>query len=414
MEIRTKILELIDDPDGLERLYHERKQEFVAMYEEVLAERPGSLLLQAWRARLEYAPESAPRLTTMDLLFMLLLCSAAGTLLKIPEWMPSIDELEFYPRFSAMIPFSAMLAYTLHMKAWPRKAAVLTLGVTALAGGYALLVPSSWDDVYGLACAGMPLFLWCVYGVARMGGKWREAEVRIEYIRFFGELIIHAGLLFIGGGILLALTAGLFSLLNLPTSWVFEYVALYGLASIPLVAAWATDTYSAAQRIVPLMARIFAPLLLVLIVAYMGAMAWNMGELFENRDTLLVYNVLLLSVLATAVFTLTGRREHGEGGTVQYIIFWMLSATLVLDILGVCAIGWRIFEYGGLTANRLAVLGSNLVVFGNLAVMCLGYLRHWRGNASLEDVEQGLAGYLPVYFAWTGFMVFVLPWLFRY
>ncbi|WP_147820880.1 hypothetical protein [Salidesulfovibrio onnuriiensis] len=413
MDIRTKIVELIEDPDGMERLYREGKQSFVAAYGDVLAERPDSLLLRAWKARLEYASAAAKKLTGIDLLLMVLLCLAAGCLYKVPDWS-LVDSFEYIPRYVALIPFAAMAAFTLHMRGWPRAGAGIALGVAAVLAGYMHLVPSDWEDAYTLSCVHVPFFLWCVYGLVRMGRDWRSAGARIEYIRFFGELVIHAGLLFIGGGILLLLTAGLFDLLGLPTYWVFDYVAIYGLASIPLVAAWATDTYSAARRIVPLMARIFAPLLLVLIVAYMVALAWNLGELFRDRDTLLMYNVLLLSVLATAVFTLTGRREHGESAVANSIIFWMLAATLVLDVIGVCAIGWRIYEYGGITANRLAVLGSNLAVFGNLAVLCLGYLRHWRGRASLDDVERGLAAYLPVYSAWTAFVIFILPWIFRY
>lgn len=91
----------------------------------------------------------------------------------------------------------------------------------------------------------------------------------------------------------------------------------------------------------------------------------------------------------------------------------MIGATLLLDTIAVCAIGWRILEFG-LTANRLTVLGSNLAIFGNLTVMGYGYIKYWRGIGSLDDIESAIATYLPVYTAWTFFSVLIQPWLFRY
>lgn len=412
MDIQRKILELVEDPHGLEKLYRHHPEGFAESYKSVLADHPTSLLLRAWQERLEYKPAQEDQPAMKDVLIMVVFGLVAGSILKIPEWTV-ITKTEFYPRYMALVPFAAMLGHALYMRNWPTKTTLLSTGVTLLTAGFMPLVPSWWENVYALSCLHLPFFLWCLYGLARTDEQWAAPKARIKYIRFSGELCIHAGLLFLGGGILMALTIGLFELLRLPSSWVFDYVAVYGMASIPLVAAWATDTYSAARRIVPLMARIFAPLLLVLIIAYMAALAWNIDELFRDRATLLTYNILLLSVLGTAVFTLTGRREHGESGPFNGIIFLMLAITLILDIIGLCAIGWRIAEYG-LTVNKLAVLGSNLAVVGNLAVMCQGYIRHFQGKGTLKDVEKGIARYLPVYLAWTACVVFVLPWVFRY
>ncbi len=414
MNICTKILQLAEDPEGLEELYRKEPQDFMASYKDALAENHGSLLLQAWCARLEFNPSRASALAFSDLVLMVFLCLVAGTLYKIPMWTDVTDS-QFYPRYVALIPFSAMLVFTLHMKGWVWRRDVWVLGATAALAGYMLLIPLGENISYVLSFLFLPFLLWSIYGIARMGGEWRENAARIEYIRYFGELLIHASLFLAGGGVLLLLAAGLFDLLGLPSRWVFEYVALYGLAAIPLVAAWATDTYSAARRIVPLLAKIFSPLLLILIVAYMVAMAFNIDELFKSRATLLLYNVLLLCVLGTVVFTLTGRREYGEQKFTQVIVIFILVFTMLLDLVGVIAIVWRIYEYDyGFTANRLAVLGSNLVVLGNLATMCLGYFRHWRGAGSLDEVERGLAKYLPIYAFWTMFMVLGVPWLYRY
>ena len=416
-KILHQIIALAHDPDGLENLYQEDKRAFRFALRQALEEQPDVILLQGWRARLEYAQTHTPRLSMPALCVMVLCGLLAGSVLKIPTWFPSTSENDFFPRMLVAGPFAAMLSYTLFMRGWPAKPSILSLGVTVVGTAYLWLIPYHWSDSFALACINFPLLLVSVYAAARMQNDWKDPVSRVKYIRFLGECSLHAGLLFIGGGVLLGLTIGLFDLLHMSTIWVWDYVAVYGLASIPLVAAWATDTYSAARRLVPLMARIFTPLLLILIVTYMGAMLVNLQELFTDRGTLLIYNILLLSVLACAAFTLTGRGEQPESapmGMVERVTFAMLAASLLLDLVGLYAIGWRIATLGGFTANRLSVIGSNIVTLGHLAILCKGYLNVWQGKATLQTVEHALVFYLPVYTAWTAFSVFFLPWIFRY
>ncbi|WP_432736591.1 hypothetical protein [Maridesulfovibrio sp. FT414] len=406
------ILAAINDPEKLEQLYREDHTGFTSNYLSVLAEFPDSMLLRAWRARLEYVETRQHQMSAVDILIMVILCIISGSLLKIPDWT-SISDSDFYPRMLVLIPMSAMFFYTMYMRKWPLRTTMAGLGFIGITALIMVAIPDNWDDVYELACFNLPFLLWACYGTARLGTEYRSAAARIEFLRFTGEFIIHAGLLVIGGGILLFLTDGLFNLLDISSRWILEYPAVYGCAAIPLVAAWATDSYSAARRLVPLLARIFSPLLLLLTLTYMTAMALNTEELFHDRSTLLIYNILLLCVLATAIFTQTGHGEQKYGRFLTGIISLMVFSTLVLDAIAVTAICWRIIEFS-LTANRLAVLGSNLIIFGNLASMGHGYIRYWKNLGSLQDIEVSIAAYLPAYLYWTFFSTFIQPWIFRY
>ncbi|MFW5498374.1 MULTISPECIES: hypothetical protein [unclassified Maridesulfovibrio] len=412
MDINSKISKAINEPEELEQIYRNNPKDFKKRYQDAFSDQKDSILFRAWQARLEYSAPKAASLSAIDLTVMLLLCFLAGTILKLPDWT-NLDNYEILGWMSSLVSLIAMFLYTMHMRDWPRKVTSSGLAISAVIGLVMYFLPVKWNDTFELACLNLPFLIWSLYGVSRINQNWRSTDQRIEFLRFSGEWIIHAGLFFLGGGILLLLTFGLLDMLHIDSSWIIEDLAIYGLASIPLVAAWATDTYSAARKLVPLLARIFSPLLLVLILGYMGAMAWNTDELFQDRSTLLTYNILLLTVLATAIFTLTGRGEKESGKVATSVISLMVVATVILDIVGICAIGWRIFEFG-LTANRLSVIGSNLVVFGNLAIMGLGYLRYHSGKGTLDDVESGLARYLPYYSIWTGFSVLILPWIFRY
>ncbi len=412
MDLKSEIQSAIDEPEVLENIYRQHPKAFESSYPAVLENHPESILLRAWKARLEYAKTPAHRLSIRDLSVMLLLCISAGSLLKIPQWT-HIEEFDFYPRYFALIPFFAMFLFTMHIRNWPKRISIMGFVISAAFAAGIFIIPDQWKDVYDLACFNFPFLLWTCYGSGRLGSRWYSSEARIEFLRFTGEIIIHSGLFIIGGAILLLLTNGLFDLLNLPSKWIIDYMAVYGLASIPLVAAWATDTHSAARRMVPLLAQIFSPMLLTLTVVYMAAMALNINELFQDRSALLIYNILLLCVLATAVFTLIGRGERQTGKITSSVTSLMIMTTVILDAIAISAIGWRIQEYG-FTANRLAVLGANLVVFFNLGIMGYGYLLYWMRQGSLEEIEDRLGRYLPVYTFWTFFSVFVQPWIFRY
>lgn len=412
MDIGSKIKAALDEPEKIEQIYRKNPKSFRKAYRDAFESAHDTPLFRAWQARLEFSSAKAEKLSKRDLFIMLLLCFCSGTLLRIPDWY-DFEKLETFAWMVSLVPLTAMFLFSMHMRGWPRKTTYVGFASSVFLGLAMWLTPVAWEDVYALAILNLPLFLWALYGFSRTGFARDYKHQRIEFLRFSGEMVIHGGLLFLGGGVLLLLTYELFDLLNIHKDWLIEDFAIYGLASIPLVAAWATDTYSAARKLAPLLARIFSPLLLVLILCYMGAMAWNTEELFNDRSTLLTYNILLLCVLCTAVFSITGRGERIPGKMETSIISTMIAATVLLDLIGIWAICWRVFEYG-MTANRLSVLGSNLVVFGNLAFMGVGYFRNHFGTGSLDDIESNLARYLPVYAIWSGFSVLILPWIFRY
>jgi Fe2+ transport system protein FeoA len=83
----------------------------------------------------------------------------------------------------------------------------------------------------------------------------------------------------------------------------------------------------------------------------------------------------------------------------------------VVDIVALSAIFYRLSEYG-ITPNRVAVLGSNLLILGNLILITIDLFRVAFRNASLERVNVTTAKYLPVYMVWTIVVVFVFPLVF--
>jgi hypothetical protein len=68
----------------------------------------------------------------------------------------------------------------------------------------------------------------------------------------------------------------------------------------------------------------------------------------------------------------------------------------------------------GLTPNRVAALGLNVILLVDLAWSAWLYARFLRGRGSFRALERWQTGYVPVYAAWAIIVVLLLPPLFGY
>ena len=81
--------------------------------------------------------------------------------------------------------------------------------------------------------------------------------------------------------------------------------------------------------------------------------------------------------------------------------------------MALAAIASRISEFG-FTPNRVAALGENLILLGNLAGSAWLYTRFLRGTAPFTTLERWQISYLPVYSGWAAFVVVAFPPIFSY
>ncbi|MDO9340470.1 MAG: hypothetical protein Q7T72_08090, partial [Bacteroidales bacterium] len=68
-------------------------------------------------------------------------------------------------------------------------------------------------------------------------------------------------------------------------------------------------------------------------------------------------------------------------------------------------------EYG-VTPNRLAVLGSNILIFVNLVLIMIDLYKINFKEMVIEKVEFTISKYLPVYIIWTLIVIFGFPVIF--
>ena len=91
----------------------------------------------------------------------------------------------------------------------------------------------------------------------------------------------------------------------------------------------------------------------------------------------------------------------------------LVLSALVVDGVALAAIAARISEFG-LTPNKVAALGENLILLVNLAGSAWFYVRFLRHTGSFAALERWQIAYLPVYSIWAALVVMVFPPVFGY
>jgi hypothetical protein len=86
---------------------------------------------------------------------------------------------------------------------------------------------------------------------------------------------------------------------------------------------------------------------------------------------------------------------------------------LLIDGVALGAILFRLSNYG-ITPNKVAALGENLILLVNLAGLAWLYCRYFQKKVDFKSIETFQTTYLYVYAIWLGIVAFIFPILFRF
>ncbi|GAB3171500.1 hypothetical protein [Telluribacter humicola] len=413
--MKNEIIANLDNPRQLEKLYRNNKPIFKREFNDLYPQLSQNPYANFWNARLNYDEEGLSWGGGKDLLFILVVSLMAGTVAKLPEIL-SIPEEFFYTRNVGFIVFPFLIAYFV----WKRNAdsQSLLLLVGALLGALVfinLLPGTDKSDTLILSRLHMPLFLWSLLCVAFAGGFRHDLRQRLDYLSFNGELIIMTGLILLAGGVLTGITINLFALIGLRIEEFYvQYVVIFGLPAAPLLGTYLTQTNpQLVNKVSPVIARIFCPLVLVTLVAYLIAILMYQKDPYNDREFLLLFNALLVGVMAIIFFSIT-ESTRSEVYRFEILLLFLLSAvTIIVNGIAISAILFRISEWG-FTPNRTVVLGSNLLILVNLALVTLKLFRVLTRRGDIAEVGRVMAAYLPIYFLWAAIVTFLFPFLFGF
>lgn len=284
----------------------------------------------------------------------------------------------------------------------------------ALAFVVAAVFVNTWpyDDgstTEALAAGHLVVVLWFVIAHPYMGGLLGSHERRMDFVRFTGEWSIYYVLIAIGGGVLLGLTAGILEPTAVDAERVLEWVAPSGAAGAVIVAAWLVESKQRViENMAPVLTQLFTPLFaLMLAVAAVAYALTGLGRDFD-RDLLVLFDVLLVVVLGLVLYGVSARAPSATPGWMDRIQLVAVVAALLLDAMVLASMAARIGDLG-LTPNRVAALGLNLVLLVNLAVTAGLTWRFLVGRGAFHRVERWQTAYLPVFAVWAAVVVVILP-----
>jgi len=340
----------------------------------------------------------------------------AAIAVKLPELagrVPGMDE-GFYARNLSLFAFPLLAAYFAWKRALsPRRCAALALAFAAAAIAANAHAFAAGDPVEILMALHLPIALWLAIGIAHAGGRWRQAAARMDFVRFSGAMFLYYVLIALGGAVLMAFNFELFGSIGLDAEPAFErWLLPCGAMGAVLIAAWLVDTRQGpAESLAPLLTRLFTPLFTLLLLAFLATMTWSGRGPDFHRDLLIAFDLLLAVVAGLALYAIAGRDPARPPGAFDALQLVMLVAALLVDAAALWAIAGRIGELG-LTANRSAALGEDLILLLDLAGSAVLYAGFLRGRTGFARLERWQVGFLPVYAGWAAFVVVVFPLVF--
>lgn len=413
--MRNEILVHIDNPGELEKMYRTNKSHFISSFQSLYPELKGNPLAEAWHERLNYESGAVNWGTGRELLLVLIGSLVAGFIAKIPAVFPITEEF-FYPRNIGFVFLPLLTIYF----AWknnlhPTRLAI-TVGLILLSLTYINVLPSANNsDTLTLACIHLLIVLWAVLGSAFTGNNLADNDRRLIFLRYNGDLLVMTSLIVIAGGVMSGITIGLFSVIGLPIEkFYFENVVVTGLAAAPLVGTYLIqENPQLVGKVSPVIARIFSPLVLIMLITYLVAILFSGRNPYTDREFLLIFNALLIGVMAIIFFVVSDAAKTAKTSFEIWILFLLSVLTIVVNGIALSAILYRIAEWG-FTPNRAAVLGGNVLILANLLMVTFQLYRVVSRKVEISGVGKAIAVYLPVYAVWAGIVLFLFPVFFGF
>jgi len=351
----------------------------------------------------------------------LALAVAAAAAIKLP----ALFGVAFDPDHSAFYPLNIsffILPFIAAYFAWDRPlprlgrvwlAAVFVLSATIVNAFPFPVKPQSHTEI--LTLLHLPISLWLAVGIAYVGGRWRGSDRRMDFVRFTGELFIYFVLIGLGGGVLIAMTIGIFQAIGIKMEPVVAgWILPCGIAGAAVIATWLVEAkQSVIENMAPVLTRIFTPLFALLLLAFIVTMVWTGRGFDVKREILIAFDLLLVVVFGLLLYSISARDSQAPPGLVDWIQLTLVGAALVVDLLALWAIGSRISEFG-FTPNRVAALGENVILLANLGGSAFLYARFVRGRVAFSRLLNWQTFYLYVFAAWAAVVAFLFPLLFGF
>jgi hypothetical protein len=167
-------------------------------------------------------------------------------------------------------------------------------------------------------------------------------------------------------------------------------------------------------KVIYTLMRLLMPLTLLVLVIYLFVIPFNFMEPFRKREVLIVYNVMLFAVMGLLIGATPVRAADLSEKQQSALRTGMLAVAVLATLVSLYALSATVYRtvLGGMTMNRLTVIGWNSINISILALLIYKQFRDGRAQwiRSLQSAfSLGTVGYI----AWALFLTLAIPLLFK-
>lgn len=435
MNYLTLVQEASADAERLETAYRSASLAgdgavFGEAIQSCYAEMPNNLLYAAWHFRLREPFSTSPK-PVIDWRLAILL-GIPGALLF--WWLSDVERFQIHkvPLLALIVgPLSAglILAFLTLAgeRAW-RRLALVILGLVGIVAYVVLTVPWLANDAlteqYGVLMAiHLPLLAWGGIALYVLGNS-AAPDQRFAFLIKSLEAVITGGL-FLGGGVVFTvITVAMFEALGIQVpEVVLRLFAASGAGLVPLLAVamvyrpgispLAQDFDQGVSRLIATLLRLLLPLTLLVLVVYILFIPFYFWGPFQQREVLFGYNAMLFAIMGLLVAATPMRPDDLSAAQRRWLRRGLLTVAglaVLVSLYASAAILYRTWQ-GGLTPNRLTVIGWNLI---NIALLVLLLFKQWQTQSEqwLTALRETISIGIVCYLVWGTLVIITLPWLF--
>jgi len=413
--MKEAIRKALEEPELLEALYRSNKRAFKEAVEALCQENPDQLVLKTWHVRLKSESEGIAWGSKADWIFLGVAILISGTLAKLPDFF-QLDPNNFFSRYISFIHVPFLFSYF----AWKNKLAFnkyLITGLVWILGLiYMTILPGTLDqsDTFFLAATHFLLFMWTLVGVAFSVDDSNKPKGYSRFLQFNGEFLILSVIVGLSGALFLVINVNLFDLIGVDIRTYINRYGVYGLSAIPILAChllYFNPTLM--SRISPLVARLFSPAAMITLVIYLTTSLLTSADPYNDRGYLVMLNGVIIAVMALILFSVSDVQSQQTNRQAQWVLLLLAGISIIIDITALSAILYRIAEWG-ITPNRMAVLGSNLLMLVHLTIVLIKMITSLKNEGSYQEISATMGSFLPLYSCWFVIVTILFPILFSF
>jgi hypothetical protein len=406
--MENQIIQHIAEPALLEQLYRSNPSAFNRAFQAVYPQISSELSAQIWQQRLAVSTTSWG--SKGDWTLLAIIAAIVAFFMQLPDLLLLSHDL-YFPRNMSFIVMPGIGAYFAYKQGLGLRDLAGPLSILGVSIVYINLLPEGSTTLL-LTCLHIPILLWFVIGYVFAGS---DSDKRMDFLRYHGDLIVMTAVIGLAGGLFTGLTLNLFKLIDIDIEdYYFRYLVLSILPSVPLLATFLVrQNASLVSKISPVIARIFTPIVTITLALFLVAVIFTGKDPYNDREFLLVFNGILIGVMALILFSLGEATKVNASRVHQYFLFALALVAIIDNGIALSAIGYRLVEFG-VSPNRLVVLGSNALIMVHLMLATKNVWGFLKGQTTIEDVEKGITSYLPIYAIWAAIVSFLFPLIFQF